>query len=105
MRARTVLQSFRSLGPFRRAGRSKSLVTTIGMCDNVRSYYATFEPALDGNRFALGCRDAIFASRAGINKRAAGGVLQDELVAEDVRDFALDRDRRTFGHLVDAGRL
>jgi hypothetical protein len=31
--------------------------------------------------------------------------LQYELVAEDVGDFALDRDRRTFGHLVDTGRL
>lgn len=59
---------------------------------------AVVETPLDGNLLILGDKRRIGSVWADIDERAAGAVSDDELVAEDLRHVALDRDQRIVGH-------
>jgi hypothetical protein len=62
----------------------------------------TLEAALHGYSFAFGGPCAIFSTRTRIDECSATGVLQYKLIAEYLRDFALDGNWRAVSHLVDA---
>jgi hypothetical protein len=66
---------------------------------------AAIEATLDRHRFPLGHDRSIFPTRSGIDQRAAGGILNDELVAEDVGDLAFDGHRGGLAHIADRCRL
>jgi hypothetical protein len=63
---------------------------------------SALEAALHGYNFAFRGPCAIFSTPARIDECSATGVLQHKLVAEYLRDFALDGNGRAVDHLVDA---
>jgi hypothetical protein len=73
-------------------GRPESLVAPITVGEQFGVHHATVEPTLNRYGFSLGDHHAILAPGPRVDQGAAAAVLHHELVAEDFRDIALDRD-------------
>jgi hypothetical protein len=66
---------------------------------------ASVEHALDSHGFSLDDGVGILAAGPEVDQGAAHAVVEDELVAEDLRDASFHGDRISSRQLVDGGRL
>jgi hypothetical protein len=88
----------------RTMGRLERNDLAVAMHNELGVDEAMFEAALDRHSLIFGDKRSIFALTSGFDERAAAGVLQDELVAEDLGHLAFDLDGAPVSHRGDRNR-